>query len=29
MGVNDRKWSKNKTDRLQKGDWNDKSFDRG
>ena len=29
MGVKDRKWSKEKTDRLQKGNWNVKRFDRG
>ena len=29
MGVKDRKWSNQKTKRLQKGDWHDERFDRG
>ena len=29
MGMKVRKFSRQKTDRVQKGDWNDKKFDRG
>ena len=29
MGVKDEKWSKQKTDRLQKSDWSDERLDRG
>ena len=28
MGMKDRKWSMEKTEELQKGDWHDKRFDR-
>ena len=29
MGVKDREWSKQKTDRLYKGNWSDERFDMG